>query len=143
MMTDQGIDSGYARINLYEPQPMKELISNEPYISIEEKHILSDVDYNIESGKDYQGGSTKFKPVKVELNVSNVKTDQVHYWINEITNQYADFVVTNVKADLDKISFEIGSPSMEDLTAQDIEFRMKEYLDMNVPPFDVKELKVQ
>ena len=32
---------------------------------------------------------------------------------------------------------------MEDLTAQDIEFRMKEYLEMNVPPFDVKELKVQ
>jgi len=24
---------------------------------------------------------------------------------------------------------------MEDLTAEDIEFRMKEYLDMNVPPF--------
>jgi hypothetical protein len=57
--------------------------------------------------------------------------------------QYADFVVTNVKADPDKISFEIGSPSMEDLTAQDIEFRMNEYLEMNVPPFDVKELKVQ
>jgi len=48
-----------------------------------------------------------------------------------------------VKADPDKISFDIGSPSMEDLTAQDIEFRMKEYLEMNVPPFDVKELKVQ
>jgi hypothetical protein len=32
---------------------------------------------------------------------------------------------------------------MEDLTAQDIEFRIKEYLEMNVPPFDVKELKVQ
>lgn len=107
------------------------------------EYILSDVDYNIEMGKDYLGGTTKFKPVKVELNVSNVKTDQVHYWINEITNQYADFVLTNVKADPDKISFDIGSPSMEDLTAQDIEFRMKEYLEMNVPPFDVKGLKVQ
>jgi hypothetical protein len=107
------------------------------------EYILSEVDYNIETGKDYLRGTTKFKPVKVELNVSNVKTDQVHYWINEITNQYADFVVTNVKADPDKISFDIGSPSMEDLTAQDIEFRMKEYLEMNVPPFDVKELKVQ
>ena len=29
------------------------------------------------------------------------------------------------------------------ITAEDIEFRMKEYLDMNVPPFEVKELKVQ
>ena len=104
---------------------------------------MSDVDYNIESGKDYTGGSTKFKPVKVELNVSNAKTDQVHYWINEITNQYADLVITNVKADPNKISFDIGSPSMEDLTAQDIEFRIKEYLEMNVPPFDVKELNVQ
>jgi hypothetical protein len=104
---------------------------------------LSDVDYNIGSGKDYLEGTTKFKPVKVELNVSNAKTDQVHYWINEITNQYADLVVANVKADPNKISFDIGSPSMEDLTAQDIEFRLKEYLEMNVPPFDVKELKVQ
>ena len=48
------------------------------------EYILSDVDYNIETGKDYLGGTTKFKPVKVELNVSNVKTDQVHYWINEL-----------------------------------------------------------
>jgi hypothetical protein len=32
---------------------------------------------------------------------------------------------------------------MEDLTVEDIEFRMKEYLDMNVPPFEVKQLKVQ
>jgi hypothetical protein len=99
--------------------------------------------YKIPKSRDYLGGTTKFKPVKVELIVSNVKIDQVHYWINEITNQYADFVVTNVKADPDKIFFDIGSPSMEDLTAQDIEFRMKEYLEMNVPPFDVKELKVQ
>ena len=107
------------------------------------RSFLSDVDYNIESGKEYLEGTTKFKSVKVELNVSNAKADQVHYWINEITNQYADLVVTNVKADPNKISFDIGSPSMEDLTAQDIEFRMKEYLEMNVPPFDVKELKVQ
>ena len=108
-----------------------------------DKINLSDVDYNIESGKGYLEGTSKFKPVKVELNVSNAKTDQVHYWINEITNQYADFVITNVKADPNKISFDIGSPSMEDLKAEDIEFRMKEYLDMNVPPFEVKELKVQ
>ena len=108
-----------------------------------DKINLSDVDYNIESGKGYLEGTTKFKPVKVELSVSNAKTDQVHYWINEITNQYADFVVTNVKADPNKISFDIGSPSMEDLTAEDIGFRMKEYLEMNVPPFEVKELKVQ
>src|SRR5213080_562885 len=108
-----------------------------------DKINLSDVDYNIESGKGYLEGASKFKPVKVELNVSNAKTDQVHYWINEITNQYADFVVTNVKSDPKKISFDIGSPSMEDLTPEDIEFRIKEYLDMNVPPFEVKELKVQ
>ena len=108
-----------------------------------DKINLSDVDYNIDAGKGYLEGTSKFKLVRVELNVSSAKTDQVHYWINEITNQYADFVVTNVKADPNKISFDIGSPSMEDLTAEDIEFRMKEYLDMNVPPFEVKELKVQ
>jgi len=106
---------------------------------------LSDAGYNIDKdSEDYLKGSSKFKPVKVELKVSNVnKTDEVHYWVNEITNQYADFVITNVKADPDKVSFDIGSPSMEDLTAKDIEFRLKEYLDMNIPPFEVKELKVQ
>ena len=106
---------------------------------------MSDAGYNIDKGsQDYLQGSSKFKPVKVELKVSNVnKTDEVHYWVNEITNQYADFVITNVKADPDKVSFDIGSPSMEDLTAKDIEFRLKEYLDMNIPPFEVKELKVQ
>jgi hypothetical protein len=106
---------------------------------------LSDAGYNIDKGsQDYLQGTSKFKPVKVELKVSNAKkTDEVHYWVNEITNQYADFVITNVKADPDKVSFDIGSPSMEDLTAKDIEFRLKEYLDMNIPPFEVKELKVQ
>ena len=124
-------------------QRTKSLLGMNSIIYSRDKINLSDVDYNIEAGKDYLEGTSKFKPVKVELNVSNAKTDQVHYWINEITNQYADFVVTNVKADPNKISFDIGSPSMEDLTAEDIEFRMKEYLEMNVPPFEVKELKVQ
>ncbi len=106
---------------------------------------MSNEGYNIgEGSKDYLEGASKFKPVKVELKVSNPKgTDEVHYWVNEITNQYADFVITNVKSDSNKVSFDIGSPSMEDLTAKDIEFRLKEYLDMNIPPFEVKELNVQ
>ena len=106
---------------------------------------MSSEGYNIDEGsKDYMAGTTRFKPVKVDLKVSNVKkTEEVQYWINEITNQYADFVITNVKTAPDKISFDIGSPSMQDLTANDIEFRLKEYLDMNVPPFEVKELIVQ
>jgi len=106
---------------------------------------LSNAGYNIDEGsKDYLAGASKFKPVKVELKVSNAKgTDEVNYWVNEITNQYADFVITNVKADPNQVSFDIGSPSMDDLTPKDIKFRLKEYLDMNVPPFEVKELKVQ
>jgi DNA phosphorothioation-dependent restriction protein DptG len=104
---------------------------------------MSDVDYNVESGKDYLEGASKFKSLKVEMKVSNVNKDQVHYWVNEIANQYADFVVTNVNAGSDKISFDIGSPSMSDLTAEDIKFRIEEYLTMNIPPFQLKELKVQ
>jgi DNA phosphorothioation-dependent restriction protein DptG len=103
---------------------------------------MSDVNYNVESGKGYQEGASKFKPIKVEMKVSNVNKDQVHYWINEIANQYADLVVTNVNSGNDKISFDIGSPSMSDLTAEDIKFRIEEYLTMNVPPFELKELKV-
>jgi len=98
---------------------------------------------NVESGKEYLDGATKFKSRKVELKVSNVKKDQVHYWVNEIANQYADLVLTNVNTGSDKISFDIGSPSMEDLTAGDIKFRIQEYLTMNIPPFELKELKVQ
>ncbi|MDQ4013824.1 MAG: hypothetical protein M3146_08905 [Thermoproteota archaeon] len=104
---------------------------------------MSDEDYNVESGKDYQEGTSKFKPVKVEMKVASVNKGQVHYWINEIANQYADFVITNVNTGSDKISFDIGSPSMEDLTAQDIKFRIEEYLTMNIPPFELKELTVR
>ena len=103
---------------------------------------MSDEDYNVESGEGYLEGTSKFKPVKVEMKVANVNKDQVHYWINEIANQYADLVITNVNAGSDKISFDIGSPSMEDLSAQDIKFRIEEYLTMNIPPFELKELKV-
>lgn len=104
---------------------------------------MSKVDYNVESGEGYQEGASKFKPIKVEMKVSNVNNEQVSYWINEIANQYADLVVTNVSTGSDKISFDIGSPSMSDLTAEDIKFRIEEYLTMNVPPFELKELKVQ
>lgn len=97
----------------------------------------------MEAGKDYLEGASKFKPVKVEMKVSNVNKDQVHYWVNEISNQYADLVLANVNIGDDKISFDIGSPSMEDLTPEDIKFRIEEYLAMNVPPFELKELKVQ
>ena len=103
---------------------------------------MSDTDYNVESGKDYQEGASKFKPLKVEMKVSNMNQGEVHYWINEIANQYADLVVSNVNTGSDKISFDIGSPSMEDLKAEDIRFRIEEYLTMNIPPFQLKELKV-
>ena len=103
---------------------------------------MSDENYNVESGKEYLEGASKFKPLKVEMKVSKVNQGQVHYWINEIANQYADLVVSNVNTGNDKISFDIGSPSMEDLTAQDIRFRIEEYLTMNIPPFELKELKV-
>src|SRR5437867_2651703 len=103
---------------------------------------MSDENYNVESGKEYLEGASKFKPLKVEMKVSKVNQGQVHYWINEIANQYADLVVSNVNIGNDKISFDIGSPSMEDLTAQDIRFRIEEYLTMNIPPFELKELKV-
>lgn len=104
---------------------------------------MSEADYNVESGKDYMEGASKFKPVNVEMKVSNANKDQVHYWVNEIANQYADLVLTNVNIGSDKISFDIGSPSMGDLTAEDIKFRMEEYLAMNIPPFELKELKVR
>jgi len=99
-------------------------------------------DYNIDVGKQY-GGAAKFKPVNVEMDVSDVRTDETKYYVNEIANQYADLVLSNVNISSNRIAFDIGSPSMQDLTAKDIKFRIEEFLTMNVPPFNLKNLKVQ
>ena len=40
-----------------------------------------------------------------------------------------------------KVELKISNP--KDPLVQDIEFRLKGYPDMNLPPFEVKELKVQ
>lgn len=103
-----------------------------------EAHGASVQDYNIESGRQY----SKIKPIKVELKVDGVKATEARYWVNELTNQYADLVVTNVEIKPDKVIFDVGSPSMDDLTASDIKFRINEYLTMNIPPFECKEVKV-
>jgi hypothetical protein len=82
------------------------------------------------------------KMMKVELDVENVNTDKAKYWVDEIANQYADLVVDNVNISGNKVAFNIGSPSMDDLTAADIKFRLEEYLTMNEQPFKVKNLTV-
>lgn len=77
------------------------------------------------------------------MDVSEIKTDDTKYYLNEITNQYADLVITNTNIGSNKISFEIGSPSMDDITTEDIAQRIKEFLEMNIPPFELKDLRVQ
>ena len=99
-------------------------------------------DQGLSSGKDYDGDA-KFKPLKVEWEVSDVKTDEAEYYVNEITNQYADLVIQNANIGANKISFEIGSPSMDDITVEDITQRLKEFLEMNVPPFKYKDMTVK
>jgi DNA phosphorothioation-dependent restriction protein DptG len=92
-------------------------------------------------GEKYSGAA-KFRPIKVELKVSDVDMEHAKYWVTELTNQYADLVIENAKIGSDKITFDVGSPSMSDLTAKDIEFRINEYITMNVAPFEVKEVRV-
>ncbi|MEM3084001.1 MAG: hypothetical protein QXU32_07770 [Nitrososphaerales archaeon] len=82
------------------------------------------------------------KMMRVELDVENVNTDQAKYWVDEIANQYADLVVDNVNISGNKVTFNIGSPSMDDLTPDDIKFRIEEYLTMNEQPFKLKNLRV-
>jgi DNA phosphorothioation-dependent restriction protein DptG len=89
------------------------------------------------------GGVAKFKPMRVEIKVSDVNMEQAKYWVTELTNQYADLVIENAKVSSDKITFDVGSPSMSDLTAQDIKFRINEYLTMNIAPFTVREVRVE
>ena len=99
-------------------------------------------DQGLSSGKDYDGDA-KFKALKVEWDVAGVKKEEAEYYVNEITNQYADLVVKNANIGANKISFEIGSPSMDDITTEDITQRLKEFLEMNIPPFNYKDMKVQ
>ena len=113
---------------------------NELLSHAKQAHGANIQDYNIESGKDYSG-TAKFKPIRIELEVSDVKGTETRYWVNELTNQYADLVVTNVEIKPDRVIFDIGSPSMEDLTAADIKFRINEYLTMNIPPFEYKGMR--
>ncbi len=82
------------------------------------------------------------KMMKVQLDVANVNTDQTKYWVDEIANQYADLVVEDVNISGNQVAFNIGSPSMDDLTSDDIKFRIEEYLTMNEQPFEFKNLKV-
>jgi len=103
---------------------------------------MSHTDANLGEGKQYSGAA-KFKAIRVEMDVSDVKTDETKYYVNEIANQYADLVLSDVNISSNRIAFDIGSPSMQDLTANDIKFRIEEFLTMNVAPFNLKNLKVQ
>ena len=78
----------------------------------------------------------------VELDVEGAKREDVEYWVNEIANQYADLAIENVNLAGNKVAFKIGSPSMEDISADDIKFRLQEYMTMNEAPFRCKNLRV-
>ena len=48
---------------------------------------MSNAGYNMDKGsKDYLEARL-VESFKVELKVSNARTDEVNYWVNEITNQ--------------------------------------------------------
>ena len=65
-------------------------------------------DQGLSSGKDY-GGDAKFKPLKVEWEVADVKTDEAEYYVNEITNQYADLVINvDISGGFDKAGGKVG-----------------------------------
>ncbi len=87
--------------------------------------------------------ATTVKAVKVELDVSNVSNiDQARAYIEEIAHQYADLTVTNINVTSNKITFDVGSPGMEDLSPSDIKFRIEEFINMNVAPFNIRKLNV-
>ncbi len=78
------------------------------------------------------------KAVRVELDVSNVSNmDQARAYIEEIAHQYADLTVTNINVSSNKITFDVGSPGIEDLSPSDIKFRIEEFINMNVAPFNI------
>ncbi|MCS7141515.1 MAG: hypothetical protein NZ888_04960, partial [Candidatus Nitrosocaldus sp.] len=83
------------------------------------------------------------KAMRVELDVSNVaSTEQARAYIEEIQHQYADLTVTNINVTGSRITFDVGSPGMEDLSPSDIKFRIEEFLNMNVAPFAVKRINI-
>ena len=87
--------------------------------------------------------STTLKAVRVEIDVSNVSNmDQARAYIEELQNQYADLTVANINVSSNKITFDVGSPGMEDLSPSDIKFRVEEFINMNVAPFSINRLNV-
>ena len=83
------------------------------------------------------------KMLKVEIEADGINdADAARTYIEEIANQYADLAVSNINVESNKVTFDIGSPGMEDTTADDIKFRIDEFISMNVPPFNVKNVKV-
>ncbi|MEM4175349.1 MAG: hypothetical protein QXT56_03835, partial [Candidatus Nitrosocaldus sp.] len=87
--------------------------------------------------------ATTIKAMRVELDVSNVASvDQARAYIEEIQHQYADLTVTNINVAANRITFDVGSPGMEDLSPSDIKFRIEEFLNMNVAPFAVNRINI-
>jgi ribose 1,5-bisphosphokinase PhnN len=86
--------------------------------------------------------TVKMKTVRVELDVSNVSNmDQARAYIEEIAHQYADLTVTNINVSSNKITFDVGSPGMEDLSPSDIKFRIEEFINMNMAPFNIHSVR--
>ncbi|RMF32221.1 MAG: hypothetical protein D6752_00600 [Candidatus Nitrosothermus koennekii] len=83
------------------------------------------------------------KMPKVTLEVEGVNdNDAARAFIEEIANQYADLSVENINISSNQITFDVNAPGMEDTTAEDIKFRIDEFISMNVPPFTVKSVNV-
>ncbi len=80
---------------------------------------------------------------KVLLEVSNVSNkEDVTMFIEELANQYADLNVSNINIGTNSVAFDISSPGMDDITPADIRFRVEEFISMNIPPFNIKSIKV-
>jgi len=81
--------------------------------------------------------------VKVALDVSNVTSkESATTFIEELTNQYADLTVSNINISNNSITFDVSAPGMSDITSADIKMRVEEFVSMNVPPFNIKSIKV-
>lgn len=81
--------------------------------------------------------------VKVTLEVEGVSdNDATRAFVEELANQYADLSVSNINIGSNQITFEVTAQGMEDTSADDIKIRVDEYLSMNVPPFNVKNVSV-
>ena len=74
------------------------------------------------------------------LTVSNMlNKEDVYNWVNGIPGKSKEIIVSDIKVEPDKVSFDItGGSDLQALSPEGIGLKIKDYADKNNPPFNLE-----